>query len=136
MKFKVDEAMRLKGIRFFKSKSETGVHVTNLWTSTGMLLASATASGETASGWQEATFSSPPLLQAGSVYIASANANSYYNTTTNGLLSQVVSGPLRSVAGSPNGVYGTAAGLFPTGSYNSSNYFTDVDVVPDGDPGA
>src|SRR5206468_1900386 len=29
VKFKVDEAMRLRGIRFYKSKSETGTHVTN-----------------------------------------------------------------------------------------------------------
>src|SRR5207248_4428493 len=136
VKFKVDEAMRLRGIRFYKSKSETGTHVTNLWTSTGLLLGSATSTGETASGWQEATFSSPPALQPGSVYVASVNANSYYNSTVNGLLNQVVSGPLRSVVGSPNGVYGTASGLFPSNSYNSSNYFTDVDVVPDGDPTA
>ncbi|MDX6475769.1 MAG: hypothetical protein QOH95_1280 [Gaiellaceae bacterium] len=136
VRFKVDEAMRLKGIRFYKSKSETGVHVANLWTSGGLLLASTTATGETAGGWQEATFASPPLLQAGSVYVASVNANSFYNSTPNGLLNQVVSGPLRTVVGTPSGVYGTASGLFPTSSFNSSNYFADVDVVPDGDPAA
>jgi hypothetical protein len=136
VKFKVDEAMRLRGIRFFKSKSETGTHVVNLWTSGGLLLGSATATNETASGWQEATFASPPLLQAGSIYLASANANSFYNTTVGGLANQVVSGPVRTVVGQLNGVYGTAAGLFPSSSFNSSNYFTDVDVVPDGDPAA
>jgi fibronectin type 3 domain-containing protein len=136
VRFKVDEAMRLRGIRFFKSKSETGTHVANLWTSTGLLLASTTATGETASGWQEAVFSSPPLLQAGSVYVASVNANSYYNSTVNGLVNQVISGPLRSATGGPAGIYGASAGAFPTSSYNSSNYFADVDVVPDGDPAA
>jgi hypothetical protein len=137
VKFKVDEAMRLNGIRFYKSKSETGVHVANLWTSSGLLLASTTATNETASGWQEATFTAPaPLLQAGAVYIASVNANSFYNSTVGGMASQIISGPLRSVIGTPNGVYGAAAGMFPTSTYNSSNYFTDVDVVPDGDPGA
>ena len=136
VKFKVDEAMRLRGIRFFKSSGETGTHVTNLWTSSGLLLASAQASNETPSGWQEATFTTQPLLQPGSVYIASVNANSVYNSTVGGLLNQIISGPLRSVVGVPNGVYGTSAGLFPTGTFNSSNYFTDVDVVPDGDPGA
>jgi hypothetical protein len=48
VKFKVDEAMRLIGIRFYKSKSETGVHVANLWTSTGLLLASTTATNANA----------------------------------------------------------------------------------------
>ena len=136
VKFTVDEAMRLNGIRFFKSKSETGTHVANLWTTSGLLLASTTATNETASGWQEATFASPPLLQAGSVYIASVNVNSFYNTTVGGLANQVISGPVRTVVGPPNGVYGSASGVFPSSSFNSSNYFTDVDVVPDGDPAA
>ena len=42
-------------------------------------------------------------------------------------MSSVVNGPLRSVVGS-NGVYGLAAGDFPSFSYNSSNYWTDVVV--------
>jgi fibronectin type 3 domain-containing protein len=136
VKFRVDEPMRLKTIRFWKSSSETGTHVANLWTTTGLLLASTPVTGETASGWQSATLASPPALQAGTTYIASVNANSFYNTTARGLATQVVSGPLRSAADIANGVYGSAAGLFPNGTFNSSNYFTDVTVVPDGDPGA
>ena len=133
-KFRVDEAMRLKSIRFWKSKSETGTHVANLWTTSGLLLASTTVTGETASGWQDGLFAAPPLLQAGTTYIASVNANSYYNTTARGLATQIVSGPLRSVADGANGVFASSAGLFPTQAYNSGNYFTDVTVVPDGDP--
>jgi fibronectin type 3 domain-containing protein len=136
VKFRVDEPMRLKAIRFWKSASETGTHVANLWTTTGLLLASTTVTGETASGWQSGAFASPPALQAGTTYIASVNANSFYNTTSRGLATQVVSGPLRSAADVANGVYGSAAGLFPSQSFNSSNYFTDVTVVPDGDPAA
>ena len=136
VKFRVDEPMRLKAIRFWKSASETGTHVANLWTTTGLLLASTTVTGETASGWQSGAFASPPALQAGTTYIASVNANSYYNTTARGLATQVVSGPLRSAADIANGVYGSASGLFPNGSFNSSNYFTDVTVIPDGDPAA
>ena len=134
VKFRVDEAMRLKAVRFWKSKSETGTHVASLWTTTGLLLASTTITGETASGWQNGNFASPPLLQAGTTYIASVNANSYYNTTSRALVTQIVSGPLRSVADGLNGVFGSAAGQFPNQAYNSSNYFTDVTVVPDGDP--
>jgi hypothetical protein len=134
VKFRVDEPMRLTGIRFWKSKSETGTHVANLWTTTGLLLASTTVAGETASGWQTGTFSSPPLLQAGTTYVASVNANTYYNTTSRGLSSQIISGPLRSVADGANGVFGPTAGQFPSQTFNSSNYFTDVVVVPDGDP--
>jgi fibronectin type 3 domain-containing protein len=133
LKIRVDQAMRLNAIRFWKSSSEIGTHVANLWTSTGMLLASTTATGETASGWQTASFAAPPLLQAGTTYIASVNANSFYNVTSNGLASLLVSGPLRSVADGSNGVFGSSAGVFPNQTYRSTNYFTDVIVVPDGD---
>jgi hypothetical protein len=136
VKVRVDEPMRLTAIRFWKSKSETGTHVANLWTSTGVLLASTTVTGETASGWQTGSFASPPLLQAGAVYIASVNANSYYNVTPGGLGSLVISGPVRSVADGSNGVFGSSAGVFPNQTYSSSNYFTDVVAVPDGDPPA
>jgi hypothetical protein len=136
VKFRVDEPMRLTAIRFWKSPSETGSHVVNLWTAGGVLLASTTVTSETASGWQTGTFASPPLLQAASTYVASANANSYYNTTSGGLASLIISGPLRSVADGSNGVYGATSGVFPNQTYGSANYFTDVVVVPDGDPPA
>jgi hypothetical protein len=136
VKFRVDEPMRLNAVRFWKSPSETGTHVVNLWTAGGVLLASATVGSETASGWQTGTFASPPLLQAGSTYVASANANSYYNVTSGGLGSLIISGPLRSVADGSNGVYGSTAGVFPNQTFGSANYFTDVVVVPDGDPPA
>jgi hypothetical protein len=134
VKFRVDEPMRLQAIRFWKSASETGTHVVSLWTTGGMLLASTAVTGETASGWQNGVFSSPPLLQAGTTYVASANANSFYNVTSRGLATQVISGPLRSVADGANGIFGSAAGQFPNQTFNSSNYFTDVSVIPDGDP--
>jgi len=136
LKFRVDEPMRLKAIRFWKSKSETGTHVANLWTTGGLLLASTTVTGETASGWQNGTFALPPALQAGTTYIASVNANSFYNTTARGLATQIVSGPLRSAAEIANGLFASAAGQFPSQTFNSSNYFTDVTVIPDGDPAA
>src|SRR6476659_9253346 len=46
-------------VRFYKGLQNTGVHVGNLWSNTGAKLASVTFSGETSSGWQQATFSSP-----------------------------------------------------------------------------
>ena len=41
------------------------MHIGDLWSSTGALLASATFSGETASGWQQVNFSTPVQIQAG-----------------------------------------------------------------------
>ena len=40
-------------IRFYKGAQNTGTHVGHLWSAAGALLAEATFTGETASGWQE-----------------------------------------------------------------------------------
>ncbi len=40
----------ITGMRFYKASANTGVHVANLWTNAGVLLATATFTGETASG--------------------------------------------------------------------------------------
>jgi hypothetical protein len=50
--------------------------------------------------------------------------STYYVATNSGLATSVVNGNLRTPVGN-NGVYGTP-GLFPTSSYQNSNYFRDV----------
>ena len=61
------------------------------------------------------------------------NANSDFVQTFLGLAPQIDAGPMHSVPDGQNGVYGHSAGTFPTQSYNSSNYFVDPEVVPDGE---
>ena len=134
VKIRVDQPMTLDAIRFFKQTAETGAHVGSVWTSAGSKVGSATFSNETASGWQQASLDAPLVLQAGTTYVVSVNANAYFGTTALGLQSPVVAGPLRSVADGANGVFGAAAGIFPTSSYNSSNYYVDVSATPVGDP--
>jgi hypothetical protein len=56
VRFRSDNAGNIKGIRFYKGASNVGPHTGKLWTATGTLLASATFSAETASGWQEVRF--------------------------------------------------------------------------------
>src|SRR3954471_10436889 len=40
----------ITGVRFYKSVANTGLHIGNLWSDTGTLLASASFMGESASG--------------------------------------------------------------------------------------
>jgi hypothetical protein len=87
-----------------------------------------TFSGETASGWQTQALTSPLQIQANTTYVVSVNANVYYVATGGGLANAVVNGDLSSVVGA-NGVYGSA-GVFPSNSYNNTNYFRDVSFVP------
>ncbi len=67
--FTADSSQYVCGIRFFKSPNEiSGTHSLDLWSSAGTLLASATTSNETVSGWQTALFTSPYLMSSGTTY--------------------------------------------------------------------
>ena len=134
VKTQVDQPMSLTAIRFYKPSQETGTHVGRVWTANGALLAQVTFAGETASGWQQQTLPSPLALVADTTYVISVNANARFVATTSGLATQIVSGPVRSLADGLNGVYGASAGTFPAQSYSSSNYFVDLEVVAEGDP--
>ena len=127
MKFTVDTATQLTAIRFYKDAGETGSHTGTLWTIDGTKVTTVAFSNETSSGWQQQALSAPVQLQTGTTYIVSVNANASFGVTPGGLAASQGTGPLHSVVGS-NGVFGSAAGVFPTGTYNSTNYFVDVVV--------
>ena len=61
----------ITGIRFYKGAGNTGTHIGSLWTTGGTLLGQVTFTNESASGWQEADFSSPIAVTAGTTYVAS-----------------------------------------------------------------
>jgi len=95
------------------------------------LLATATFTNETATGWQAVNFSSPVTVTAGTTYIASYHTSSGdYSATPNFFANEATNGPLTAPASSTsggNGVYaygGTS--LFPTNSFNATNYGVDV----------
>ena len=69
VKFRSDVAGFVTGVRFYKGAGNTGTHVGNLWSSSGTLLATATFSGESASGWQQVSFSSPVAITANTTYV-------------------------------------------------------------------
>ncbi len=132
MKFRADTNGYVTGLRFYKSTNNTGTHVANLWSSTGTLLATATFSNETASGWQQVNFSAPVVITANTVYVASYHTNvghwsvdrNYFATTA------VDNPPLHALANGVSGsngvyVYGSTS-RFPTNTYQASNYWVDV----------
>ncbi len=84
-------------------------------------------SGETASGWQTAQLTTPVNLSDNQTYTISVNRNNFYPSTTNGLNSQVIAGPMRTVVGS-NGVYGITSGNRPQLSSGNTNFFVDLIV--------
>lgn len=132
----------ISGIRFYKGVNNTGTHIGHLWSSTGTLLATATFTGETASGWQQVNFSSPVAISANTVYVAS-----YFNPTgdfpvtrsyfaTTGVNNPPLSASMDGGAGASNGIYAYGStSQFPTSSYQSSNYWVDVVFSPGGSGG-
>ena len=123
------------GIRFYKAAANTGTHIGSLWTAGGQLLAQATFTNETASGWQTVTFATPVAITAGTTYVASYHApNGHYSITGAGFAAGPLdSPPLQALAtaDSPNGVYAYGgSSLFPSSSYNDTNYWVDVLFAP------
>ena len=132
VKFDSSQSGLVTGLKYYKGIGDTGTHVGSLWTSDGTLLASATFTNETASGWQYVTFANPVAITAGTTYVASYSSNGHYASSgnfaehTNGILS--TSGPNA-------GVYTFGTGpLFPA-SVSTANYWVDVLVDPPGGGG-
>lgn len=130
MKFSASSNGTVSGMRFYKGPQNVGTHTGSLWSSTGQLLARATFTNETASGWQSVNFATPVEVTAGTTYVVSYHSQGFYSANGNYFTSTVTNGPLSapsSAASGGNGVYayGTAS-AFPTSSYNASNYWVDV----------
>lgn len=135
VKFTSEVAGDVTGIRFYKSEANTGVHVVGLWSGLGTLLAQATATGESASGWQQVTFANPVPIAADTTYVATYLApNGHYSATNHGFDRATDNPPLHAPASetSPNGVYAySSVNAFPTNTYNATNYWVDVALIPD-----
>ena len=122
-------------MRFYKASANTGTHVGSLWAADGTLLGEANFTGETASGWQTATFATPVPVTAGTLYVASYLApNGHYSATPAAFASNpVVNPPLSAFANGTalNGVYRySATAAYPSSSWNSTNYWVDVLFAP------
>lgn len=133
VKFQSNVSGVITGIRFYKSTSNTGTHIGSLWTSGGTLLATATFSNETASGWQQVNFSTPVAITANTTYVASYHTNVGRYSVDNNYFATAdkVNGPLRALSNGTsggNGVYrySSVTPVFPNFTYNSSNYWVDV----------
>jgi Domain of unknown function (DUF4082)/Concanavalin A-like lectin/glucanases superfamily/Fibronectin type III domain/Viral BACON domain/Bacterial Ig domain len=147
VRFKADLDGTVTGVRFYKAAANTGTHIGNLWSSNGTLLARATFSGETASGWQQVSFSTPVDITAGTTYVASyyaprghySSSSAYYFNPSPFGGNSLDSPPLHAISsnfGGSNGVYAyDDATTFPTATYNGENYGVDVVFTPKLPPG-
>ncbi len=139
VKFTSEVPGSVTGVRFYKATTNTGTHIGSLWSAGGTLLASATFTGETASGWQQVSFSKPVAIAAHTTYVAGYLApKGHYSDTSSGFASAGVSNPpLAALANSvsPDGVYAySKTSTFPNSAYKATNYWVDVDFEPASPP--
>ncbi|WP_153506153.1 DUF4082 domain-containing protein [Cumulibacter manganitolerans] len=138
VRFRAAGSGSILGLRFYKGLGNDGPHVGRLWTAAGALLGSVSFDDETASGWQQARFSTPIAISGGTDYVASYYAPSgHYAVTGGGLNATRTRGPLTAPATSgatPNGVFAYGGGGFPSSSYNGGNYWVDVLYVDNSGP--
>ena len=129
VRFRSSVSGYVTGVRFYKGSLNTGSHVGNLWTADGALLASATFTNETASGWQQVDFATPVAISADTVYVASYHAPNGGYASDSGYFNgaPVDNRPLSAGSdGGNNGVYRYGPSAFPSQSFNATNYWVDV----------
>jgi hypothetical protein len=141
LKFRSDLDGYITGIRFYRGDNNGGTHVGHLWAADGTLLGTTVFGGETATGWEQASFATPVAIRANTTYVASYFApeggyafdGGYFATAGAG------DGPLHALADGADGangvyLYGSSGG-FPTNSFGAGNYWVDVvfSLTPGGD---
>ncbi|MFC9560133.1 DUF4082 domain-containing protein [Agromyces sp. NPDC056965] len=120
----------VQGVRFYKSRANTGTHTGTLWAPNGTQLATGTFTGESAEGWQVLRFATPVEVSAGTTYTASYWApNGHYAAVPHAFTASGLERDPFLLAGGlgsqPAGVFGIQ-GWMPAESWDASNYYVDV----------
>jgi len=128
VRFASSQAGQITGIRFYKAPGNTGTHVGALYNASGTLLASGTFTGESSSGWQTLTFSSPVPIAKDTEYIAAYRSptGSYSLTPGAFVAGDLSRSPLRVTSDSGSYSYPDAFPAFRS----SSNYMVDPVFTP------
>jgi len=130
VKFQPETNGFITALRFYKGPANGGPHVGHLWTSGGTLLAEATFTGESATGWQQVALSIPVAVTAGTTYVASYHSDAGdYAVDENYFASAYENPPLRAPSDSDaigNGLYHYGPSAFPDLTYQAENYWVDV----------
>jgi hypothetical protein len=117
VKFQASTAGTITGFRFYKGPQNTGTHVAHLWSATGTLLATATFTNETASGWQQVNLANPIMITAGTTYVVSYHTNGDYSVDGNYFATTHTNGSLTALASGASGGDGLYAFTAPARSF-------------------
>ena len=119
VKFQSSVAGQITALKFYRSASDTGADILDLWTTTGTNLASVTFTNTAASGWQTVSLTTPVAISANTTYVASYHTTGHYVATDNffttAFTSGVLTAPSTATAGG-NGVYAYGGSAPPASS--------------------
>ncbi len=136
LRFAATESGNITELKYWRAEGDaddTDVRAGRLWDQNGNLLATVTFnSGPRESGWQVATLAEPVQIESGSDYVVSYRTNDNYLAAESFFDADFVDpfGKLTAPA-FQNGVYAYGSDIvFPTQSYQASNYWADVSFEP------
>jgi hypothetical protein len=140
VRFESDVAGTITQIKYFRGAADTDysdVRQGHLWSADGSLLATVTFDSVPGhSGWQTATLSTPVVIQANTVYVASYHSAHNY-VSTHDFFDSTYTAPSGHLI-APNGADGVfdngSGATFPTQSFAGSNYWIDFSFTPANGP--
>ncbi|MCX6985891.1 MAG: alpha/beta fold hydrolase [Lentisphaerae bacterium] len=126
LKFSVQEAGKIKALRFYQGKGESGAHALRLWDAAGKLVLTVNAPEKQEMGWIFAALPEALAVKPGDSFTVSYNCSTNYPATPNVFKTPIVRGGITGIAG----VYSfTDLGeKAPEQKFNDMNYFVDVEV--------
>ncbi len=134
MRFTANTSGVINELRYFRGAADANdsdTRVLNLWQANGLLVGSVTVTSAVgASGWQVGTLSVPVAIEAGATYVVSYGTTQNYAITGN-YFSTAHTGPDGALTAGSGVFAPDTTGAFPTMSFNASNYWVDVNFVPD-----
>jgi hypothetical protein len=131
VKFRSDVSGSITALRFYKGAGNNGTHIGLLYNASGSLLAQATYTGETSSGWQQVNLSTPVTIAPNTTYVVAYFSTSGFAYNASYFTNNGVDNPplhaLKYGVDGPNGVYLYASSAqFPTYDGWDQNYWADV----------
>ena len=121
-------------LRYYRGAADAGdtdIRTLNIWTDQGVRLGSVQVRSDAGdSGWQVGTLASGVALEAGQTYVVSYGTQQNY-AYSGGFFASPWSGPDGTLSAGTGVFAAGGTGLFPTQSYNNTNYWVDLSFTPD-----
>jgi predicted esterase len=126
LKFSVQKAGKIKALRFYQAKDESGAHALRLWDADGKLVLTVNAPEKQEIGWISAVLAEPFTVKPGDSYIVSYTCGTNYPATPGVFKTPIVRGGITGIAGLYS--FSDLGQKAPDKKHNDLNYFVDLEI--------